>query len=899
VFEQKTIAETIQAFNTDCETGLSEQTASDLLQKNGPNILEQEKTKSYPRMFLEQLNDPLIYVLIVAAVISAVLGELSDTLIIISVVLINAVVGVIQEGKAKKALDALKKLTSPTALVKRSGHIREIPAGELVPGDLVILEAGRLIPADLRLTQTSSLKVEEASLTGESLPIEKNADFTAKKELSVGDKINMAFMSTNVIYGRGEGIVVATGMQTEIGKIAHLIGKSGNEPTPLQKRLADLGKLLSVLAVILCVALFGIAVLQKRDVFEMLLTAISLAVAAVPEGLPAVVTIVLALSVSRMVKINTIIRKLPSVETLGSVNIVCSDKTGTLTQNKMTVVRCFTDNTLFPSDNLSSDKHRLFIEGFLLCNDAVYSKNDKNPEISDNSYYAIGDPTEIGLLDMGTAHNIFKDTLTLNYPRISEIPFDSDRKCMSTLHRDRSSTIQYTKGSVEKLLNCCTHIHIDDSTTIPLTTKHRETIEAAVADMSSDALRTLGIAYKTGLSSPEESGLVFLGFVGMADPIRPEAKEAILEFEKAGVKTVMITGDHQNTAFAIAKQLGIANTPDNCVSGEELSLMSDTELKKRIDNYSVFSRVSPEHKTRIVRALKARGNIVAMTGDGVNDAPSLKTADIGIAMGKCGTDVAKSSADIILVDDNFATIKKAIEEGRGIYANIKKSVLFLLSSNFGEIITMFISILLFLPTPLKPGHILWINLITDTLPALALGTDKNDPSQMMTQKPRPAKESLFAHGGLFLTLFYGSLIGIISLIAFLTLPFCIINNTPGVNLSLDTIKMLLSAPPILTKCQTYAFTVLGMSQLFHAIGIRNTEKSVFFNNQAKNLLLLISFCAGFFLQLTVTEIPYLCRVFGTSVLSINEWFGLLCLSSVPLLAHEIIIIIKKYFILPF
>lgn len=887
MFEQKTIAETIQAFNTDCETGLSEQTASDLLQKNGPNILEQEKTKSYPRMFLEQLNDPLIYVLIVAAVISAVLGELSDTLIIISVVLINAFVGVIQEGKAKKALDALKKLTSPTALVKRSGHIHEIPAGELVPGDLVILEAGRLIPADLRLTQTSNLKIEESSLTGESLPVEKNANFMSKKELSAGDKINMAFMSTNVIYGRGEGIVVATGMQTEIGKIAHLIGKSGNESTPLQKRLADLGKLLSILAIILCVVLFGIAVLQKRDVFEMLLTAISLAVAAVPEGLPAVVTIVLALSVSRMVKINTIIRKLPSVETLGSVNIVCSDKTGTLTQNKMTVVRCFTDNKSFSVDGLSPYAHRMFIEGFLLCNDAVYST-----EPSDNNH-AIGDPTEIALLDMGASHAIFKDSLTVNYPRIDEIPFDSDRKCMSTLHRNRSTTIQYTKGSVEQLLKCCTHVHIND-TVVPLTAEYRKIIEAAVADMSSDALRTLGIAYKPGLSAPKEEELVFLGFVGMIDPIRPEAKDAILTFKEAGVKTVMITGDHGNTAFAIAKQLGIADKPSDCLNGTELSAMSDTDLQKRIGDISIFSRVSPEHKTRIVRAFKASGNIVAMTGDGVNDAPSLKAADIGIAMGKCGTDVAKSAADIVLTDDNFATIEKAIEEGRGIYANIKKSVLFLLSSNFGEIITMFLSVLFFLPTPLKPSHILWINLITDTLPALALGTDKNDPAQMMKHKPRPAKESLFAHGGLFLTLFYGSLIAAISLIAFLTLPFCIIIHTPGLELSLDTLRLILTVPPILTKCQTYSFTVLGMSQLFHAIGIRNTEKSIFFNKQTKNHLLFISFATGFILQLIITEIPYLCRLFGTSVLSTSEWFGLICLSSAPLLVHEILVVAKKY-----
>lgn len=876
MFEQKTITETLRLLNADRENGLSSQEASDRLNKEGFNVLWQEKSKSYPAMFLEQLNDPLIYILIAAAIISAVLGELSDTGIIISVILINAIVGVIQEGKAIKVLDALKKLTSPTALVKRDGIIREIPADNLVFGDLVCLEAGRQVPADLRLIQSSSLKIEEASLTGESLAVEKNASFTAKKDLAAGDCINMAFMSTNVIYGRGEGIVTATGMNTEIGKIAHSISKTENEPTPLQHRLADLGKLLSVLAIILCAALFGLAVLQKRDAFEMLLTAISLAVAAVPEGLPAVVTIVLALSVSRMVKINTIIRRLPSVETLGCVNIVCSDKTGTLTQNKMTVVRCFADNQAFSAANLSVDVHKRFIEGFILCNDAAGE---------------VGDPTEIALINMGAAQNISKEALEATYPRIDELPFDSDRKCMSTLHRNHSTTIQYTKGSVEKLLKLCTHIYINGSVSV-LTAEHRRSVENAAADMSSQALRTLGLAYKTNLSAPKEADLIFLGFVGMIDPIRPEAKDAIQTFKNAGVKTVMITGDHQNTAFAIAKQLKIAESPDDCISGEKLSVMSDEELKKCISGISVFSRVSPEHKTRIVRALKANENIVAMTGDGVNDAPSLKAADIGIAMGKCGTDVAKSAADIVLTDDNFATIKKAIEEGRGIYANIKKSVLFLLSSNFGEIITMFLSVLLFLPTPLKPSHILWINLITDSLPALALGTDKNDPIQMMKQQPRPAKESLFAHGGIFLTLFYGSLIAAISLFAFLTLPFCIIRHTPGLSFSLDTIRMILTVPPILAKCQTYAFTVLGMSQLFHAIGIRNTEESIFFNTQDKNRLLWISLTAGFLLQLIITEIPYLCRLFGTSVLSVSEWFGLICLSSVPLLAHEILIIFK-------
>lgn len=882
MFEQKTISDTLKALKTDRHTGLSEQEAKNRLNKYGENIFEQEKSKTYPIMFLEQLNEPLIYILMAAAVISALLGELGDTGIIVSVILINAFVGVIQEGKAQKALDALKKLTSPTALVKRDGSLYEIDASRLVPGDIVYLEAGRQIPADLRLIATSSLKIEEASLTGESLPVEKDSDFTAGKKLALGDRHNMAFMSTSVVYGHGEGVVTATGMQTEIGKIAHSINQTANTATPLQQRLGDLGKLLSIIAVVLCVLLFGIAVLQKRNIFEMLLTAISLAVAAVPEGLPAVVTIVLALSVSRMVKINTIIRRLPSVETLGSVNIVCSDKTGTLTQNRMSVIKCFTDNTSFPVHKLSSEKHRKFLEGFLLCNDASYSGGN-----------AIGDPTEIALLDMGILQEMTKENREAALPRLHEIPFDSDRKCMTTLHRDYNTTLQYTKGSVENILKLCNRILIDGKV-IPLTDAYRKSAEDAVAAMSSEALRTLGLAYKPGVMNPSETELIFIGFVGMIDPIRPEAKTAIETFRHAGVKTVMITGDHRNTALAIARQLTIATKESDCISGEEISLLSDSELRRRVPSLSVFSRVSPEHKTRIVRALKENGNIVAMTGDGVNDAPSLKAADIGIAMGKCGTDVAKSAADIILTDDNFATIEKAIEEGRGIYANIKKSVLFLLSSNFGEIITMFLSVLFHFPVPLKPSHILWVNLITDTLPALALGTDQNDPGEMMKHPPRPAKESLFAHGGIFLTLFYGFLISGISLLAFLTLPYCIIRQTPGLHLNAAAICSLLEAPAILTRCQTYAFTVLGISQLFHAIGMRNTERSVFFNGKHPNPLMWVSLVLGFILQFVITEIPYLAGLFGTAQLSFAEWMCLIFLSLTPLLAHEILVALSSF-----
>ena len=882
MFEEKSTADAISALNTNSSDGLTTKEAVVRLAKTGPNALAEGKAKTYPIMFLEQLNEPLIYVLIVAAIISAILGELSDTGIILAVILINAIVGVIQEGKAIKALEALKKLTSPTAIVKRDGIVSEIEAYKLVPGDIVILEAGRQVPADIRLISSHSLKTEEASLTGESVPIEKNADYISKPKSTIGDMLNMAFMSTNVVYGHGEGVVTATGMNTEIGKIADSINNTTTEATPLQRRLGDLGKLLSILAVILCVLLFGIAVLQKRDIFEMLLTAISLAVAAVPEGLPAVVTIVLALSVSRMVKINTIVRRLPSVETLGCVNIVCSDKTGTLTLNKMSVIKCFSNGETFPVHKLSDPRFNTFITGFLLCNDAMDASDNGN---------ALGDPTETALLDMAKHQNLNRSKLMLTYPRTDEIPFDSERKLMTTLHNSPDGTIQFTKGSVENILSCCTLQNIAGNI-IPLTSADKLKMNEAASAMSSEALRTLGLAYKKDTSSPSENELIFLGFVGMIDPIREEAKAAISTFEGAGVKTVMITGDHKNTALAIAKELGITSNPNACLSGEELSAMSDKELSTRISDISVFARVSPEHKTRIVRILKARGNVVAMTGDGTNDAPSLKAADIGIAMGKYGTDVAKDAADIILADDNFATIEKAIEEGRGIYANIKKSVLFLLSSNFGEIITMFLSILMWLPTPLKPSHILWVNLITDTLPALALGTDKNDATQMMSEPPRPAKESLFAHGGLCLTLFYGMLIAGISLAAFLTVPCCIINNTPGLTLNLDTLQKLLSHPILLTRCQTYAFSVLGISQLFHAIGMRNIKSSVIGNLRNHNPMIWISLAIGFILQLIITEIPYLTNLFGTAILSFNEWMYLIFLSLTPLVAHEIMIIVK-------
>lgn len=826
--------------------------------ERGHNVLKEAPEKNALQRFLAQLNDPLIFILFIAASISMLLGEYSDTLIILSVILVNALVGVIQEGKAQRALHALKEMSSPKALLIKDGNTTEIPAADLIPGDEVLLDAGRQVPADLLITESNCLKIEESALTGESLPVEKDTGTH-----------NRAYLSTNVTYGRGKGTVTAIGMDTEIGKIASLINEAPAESTPLQKRLSDLGKLLSILSIALCALLFLIAIIQHRNVMEMLITAISLAVAAVPEGLAAIVTMVLALSVSRMVKVNTIVKKLPSVETLGCVSVVCSDKTGTLTQNKMSVTACYTDGRLLPPEELSREAHRSFVEGFALCNDASAR---------------IGDPTELALLDMAAGLHVYRPVLETRLPRIDEIPFDSDRKMMTTLHRMGSSSVSYTKGSPDEILKRCTHIRLDGKV-VPFTPSHKQKIRNAIKEMSSRALRVLALAMRTGDRKATEKELIFIGLAGMKDPIRPGVAEAVESCQKAGVKVVMITGDRVDTACAIAGELSIADSMSQCMTGSQLDHLPDAEFKKAVRNIRVFAQVSPSHKTKIVKALKETGNVVAMTGDGVNDAPSLKSADVGIAMGKAGTDVAKNASDIILTDDNFATIVKAIEQGRSIYANIKKSVLFLLSSNFGEIITMLTAILFGFASPLKPSHILWINLITDSLPALSLGVDCSDTSHFMKRPPRPKDENLFADGGLSCTVFYGLLIGFISISAFLYLPIQTLRAS-GIAITPSHIRELLLLPDVLTRSQTYAFTVLGMSQLFHAIGMRDVDCSLFRMKHFTNKLMMLAVVLGIALQALVTTVPYFINAFGTAPLSFSDWKMLLLLAAMPLLAHE-------------
>jgi Ca2+-transporting ATPase len=884
MYEQLTAADALEKLQADRATGLSAEEAAARLARFGPNAFAEGEKKTLLKMFLAQLRDPMIYILMAAALVSAVLGELADMIIILIVVLLNAVIGVVQESKAEKSLEALKKLSSPTALVRRDGKPAEVAAAELVPGDIVLLDAGRVIPADLRLIESVNLKIEESSLTGESVPADKDAGFVAEGEITLGDRLNMAYMSTSVAYGRGEGVVALTGMDTEIGKIARMINESKEELTPLQKRLADLGKLLGILAVALCGALFLVALLQGRDIMEMLLTAISLAVAAVPEGLPAVVTIVLALGVQRMVKVGSIVRKLPAVETLGSVSTVCSDKTGTLTQNKMTVTRVWTlgGGTRGVSD-MDYETYRLFTDGFVLCTDA---------EADADAGVRAGDPTELALIDMGAELSVQKSALRGEMPRVAEQAFDSDRKMMTTVHRRAADArlIAFTKGAADCVIKCCDAVLPAETLTAeaavrPLTAEDRTAIEEAAADMAGDALRVLALAYKLDDGSAAEAQLTFAGLVGMIDPPRPEAKAAVEVFRSASVTTVMITGDHRDTAFAIAKELSIADSREQCIAGDELSKMSQEELNARAPGLRVFARVSPEHKVMIVNAFRSHGQIVSMTGDGVNDAPSLKAADIGVAMGITGTDVAKGAADMVLTDDNFATIKNAIEEGRNIYNNIRKTVLFLLSSNLGEILTMFVAITAGIASPLRAIHILWINLITDSLPALALGADTGDP-RIMEESPRNPRDSLFAHGGLATTVCYGAIIGAITLAAFLWTPALAL-RAAGEALTLANLDAVLADPLIHKTAQTYAFTTLAVSQLFNAIGFRNLKRSIFRMNHAENKMMIVAFLIGLALQVAVTELPFLSEAFDTVELSLSEWLRLAALCTAPLWFHEL------------
>ena len=859
--------------------GLSQAEAAHRLEQYGYNKLKGKPKKSVFTLFLSQLKDMLIYVLLAAAVITFFIHEYADSIIILLVIILNAVIGVIQEFKAEKAVEALQKMTTPKSLVRRDGKAIEINSEEVVPGDIVLLDAGRYVPADIRLLDTANLQIEESALTGESVPSTKNASVQLQDpKTPIGDMSNMAFLSTLTTYGRGEGVVVATAMSTEIGKIASILDEDNDEMTPLQRRLDELGRILGFLAIGICALIFIIALIQKRDLFEMFLTAISLAVAAIPEGLAAIVAIVLALGVTRMSKINAIVKKLPAVETLGSVNIICSDKTGTLTQNKMTVVQQYTSGNLshVPGEgsNLTAtpDEQEL-IKSFVLCSDATYINGQ-----------GTGDPTEIALIILGDKYNLTKAQLNENHKRLSENPFDSDRKLMSTLNSEGNTYRIHTKGAIDNILKLSTTALVNGNI-VPLTPELKADYLKITESMSDSALRVLGVAFKDTdkILPPEEmeKDLTVIGLVGMIDPPRLEVKDSIHEAKMAGIRPIMITGDHKNTAVAIAKELGIADSISQSITGTEIDEMTEEAFAAHINDYRVFARVSPEHKVKIVRAFKAQGNIVSMTGDGVNDAPSLKYADIGVAMGITGTDVAKGASDMILTDDNFTTIVHAIEEGRNIYNNIKKSVIFLLSCNLGEVITILISILLNWPVPLLATQILWINLITDSLPAIALGVDPGD-KDVMKQKPRNPKESFFAGGAGFRAVLGGALIGLLTLAAFY---FGLTQHGYELGSKMLSEDVLEEAIPY---ARTMAFVVLAASQLFYSLSMRNFNKSIFRIGFFSNKYLIGAIIIGILLQLVVITVPFLSSAFGVHNLSLSEWGIVIGFSLIPHIVNEII-----------
>lgn len=893
----KSVEETKEYFKVD-ENGLTSEKVSENRAKYGTNELQAKKKKSTFVKFLEQFKDFMIIVLIIAAIISGVVGYIegegiTDSIIILIVVVLNAVIGVIQENKAEKSLEALQKLSAHVSKVIRNGKMEVIAAKELVPGDIVVLDTGDYVPADLRIIEAVNLKSQEASLTGESVPVDKKTEKIENTEVDLGDRDNMLFSSSLITYGRGKGIVVETGMNTEVGKIAGIINSAEETQTPLQAKLNKLGKTLGIAALVICAIIFVIGLLYGKDPIEMFMTAVSLAVAVIPEGLAAVSTIVLAIGVQRMVKRHAIVKKLPAVETLGSTTVICSDKTGTLTQNKMTVEKIFyngnTINTESAKQNIDKDLEKLVYIS-MLCNDTKISTEGK----------LNGDPTETALVDMGFNLD-FDGAIYDEYPRIKEIPFDSDRKLMTTVNKINDKYLVSTKGGVDELLARCNKYLYNGEIKEDLE-NYKKVIAENNENMAKDALRVLAMAYKEIDHEPTdeemenmEQGLIYVGMVGMIDPPRLEVKDAVDKCKNAGIKTVMITGDHKITAIAIAKSLGILENEEEALTGAELEKMSDEDLTKNIRKYSVYARVSPEHKVRIVKAWQANGEIVAMTGDGVNDAPALKTADIGCAMGIVGTDVSKEAADVILTDDNFATIVSSVEEGRRIYDNILKAIQFLLSSNVGEVITLFVAILITpllgnlfgidinLIVPLLPIHILWINLVTDSLPALALAVD---PAQkdVMDRKPNKNK-SVFTKGMVWRIAYQGILIGLITIIAFIVGLATPDENLPVIEgLTNEEIKVEIG--------QTMAFCVLAFSQLVHVFNVRDNKTSIFKTGIFSNKQLILAVLASAALMFIILLIPALRHIFSIPVLPVGNVLEIVILSLMPLIIVELFKLIK-------
>ena len=868
---QKHIDDVKTELNTDIEKGLSSEMAAEEQQTVGFNELATKKKKSLFVKFLEQFKDFMIIVLIIAAIVSGVVGVLegegiTDTIIILIVVIMNAIIGVAQENKAEKSLEALQKLSAHASKVIRDGNVMVVPSRELVPGDIVVLDTGDFVPADLRIIEAINLKTQESALTGESVPVDKTTD-AIEGEVALGDRTNLAFSSSLVTYGRGKGVVVATGMNTEVGKIAGIINATEKNTTPLQDKLNKLGKTLGIAALVACVIIFVIGLLYGKEPIHMFMTAVSLAVAAIPEGLAAVSTIVLAIGVQRMVKRNAIVKRLPAVETLGSASVICSDKTGTLTQNKMTVEKMYVNDNLFSVEdnavNVEQIENNLALKTLLyislLCNDTKVGKDNE----------LTGDPTETALVDLGMRVDIDVQKV-FSYDRLQEIPFDSSRKLMTTVHQIDGQYVVYTKGGVDELLSRCSSYVYRGEIKTDLD-EFKKTIAKNNESMAKEALRVLAFGYKTIEKLPEtqeeinelEKDLTFVGLVGMIDPPREEAKKAVEKCKSAGIKTVMITGDHKITATAIAKKLGILENEEEAITGAELEKMSDEDLTKNIRQYSVYARVSPEHKVRIVKAWQNNGEIVAMTGDGVNDAPALKNADIGCAMGVVGTDVAKEAADVILTDDNFATVVSAVEEGRRIYDNILKAIQFLLSSNVGEILILFTAMLMtpLLATwfgitnistlePLLPIHILWINLVTDSLPALALAVDPA-AKNIMNRKPNKKEKGVLSKGMTWRVAYQGIMIGLISLAAFM-----IGLATPGVTDDAQKIKI----------AQTMTFCVLALSELVHVFNIRDNKTSILKTGIFSNTKLLLAIAASACFMFVILLVPGLREVFSIAAL---------------------------------
>lgn len=861
VLHHATSIEAAEYLHTDMKNGLSRQEAAKRLNKYGKNELQQEKKRGIFLRLLDQFKDFMILILLAAAAISFGISVLQgeadyiDSIMILVIVLLNAIIGVFQEMKADKAIEALKQLSSPHATVVRGGKKEVIESAAVVPGDLVVLKTGDLVPADIRLVKSVELKSEESALTGESVPVEKDADTVCEKNAVLSEQRNMVFAGTGVAAGSGVGIAAATGMNTNMGKIANLLQNEASPQTPLQTRLKQLGKLLGIGVVAICVIIFGLGLFQQKNPLEMFMIAISLAVAAIPEGLPAVVTIVLAIGIKRMAQKRAIVRHMPAVETLGSTQVICSDKTGTLTQNKMTVVGFTAVSGEMP---LESGAAQFALELCSLCNNSEKIGGK-----------IVGDPTETAFLHACKAE---KESLEKRYPREGEIPFSSKRKRMSTAHKTETGYRIITKGAPDLLLPCCTQFQ-SGSGISPLGTGVKTRIREENEALAGKALRVLAVGYKDVqcLSDDDretESGLIFCGLIAMEDPPRKGVKQAVLTCKKAGIHPVMITGDHAATAMAIAKRLAIAEENSHVMTGERLDRIKDEELTEHIFEYPVFARVSPEHKVRIVRAFQERGMVVAMTGDGVNDAPALKAADIGCAMGEKGTEVAKSAADMVLTDDNFSTIVSAVQEGRGIYKNIRKTIHFLISSNIGEILLIFISFLLHVPTPLMAIQLLWVNLVTDSLPALALGADPID-RDVMKEKPHKKSEGIFAGGMGFSVIAEGCLIGALALLAYTIGRGCFDINP---------------VQPVIGR--TMAFAVLSISQLVHSFNMRS-EHSVFKAGILANKQLVAAFVICALMMVFVISIPAVAVVFQTTALSMIQWGIVVVFSLCPLVVVEL------------